>query len=277
MAAESSLGHRSASILKLASVNVHELDERIAFVEEGHVYYLDGVAVPTSVTGVIESVSSDHFDADVIISKMKRGRNWPNPSYADMASNGALTPWTDDRIKETWSANGKKAADLGTDLHSRIEHYMNDVDVPFLTSGPDSNRLEFQYFVDWWTAKKAEGFVPFRTEWVIFDEAAKVAGSIDFVMKNVATGTYQIVDWKRCKTKEAGFRNSYGKKFLPPLSHMDQHKLNKWSVQVNVYREILEKYYEIVIDGMSMVVFHAENTAAECFSFDRNTAVSALL
>lgn len=267
------LGHRASSKLKLAVDNAHLLDARISFVEEGHVYFLDGVPLPLSVTGLINSVASDHFDPVAIIAKMKRGRKWPNPSYADAGPDGSLEPWTDERIAAAWAANGKLAADLGTDLHSKIEEYMNGCQPVF---ADDTNRVEFGYFLVWWRDALARGFLPYRTEWVIFDADARLAGSIDFVMKNPATNKYYIVDWKRCKTKDAGFARSFGRKFLAPLMHLDEHKANKWAVQVNIYRHMLEKNYGIAIEGMCMVVFHQDNGAAEVHEFPRMPDVAAL-
>jgi hypothetical protein len=270
----SCLGHRASEKLKLAVENAHPMDARVEFVEDGHTYYVDGEAMPISVTGLIESVASDHFDADEIIAKMKRGANWPNRAYVDVNPDGTLVPWTDDRIKTLWADSGARAAALGTDLHSKIEEHLNDRAVHF--AGDDSNRVEFQYFLDWWEDAQ-KSYEPYRTEWVIFDAAAKVAGSIDFVMRNKTTGKFHIVDWKRCKTHDRGFLNAFGKRFLPPLHHLDQHKSNKWMVQVNVYREMLERNYGIEIEGMSMVVFYKDNGKAEVHSFKRLPEIAALL
>ena len=277
-----SLGHRASDKLLLASVNEHPLDCRIVFVEEGHVYYVDGEALSLSVTGLIESVAGDHFDPDFVIGRMKRGKNWPNPAYSDIlmsedgksgTDNSIMVPWSDERIKGVWAANGKLAADLGTDLHSKIELYLNNVSIEFTD---DVNRKEFSFFVNWWETKRDQ-FEPYRTEWVIFDQDAKLAGSIDFVMRNKHSGKYYIVDWKRCKTSDSGFSCAYGKKFLPPLNHLQYHKSNKWGVQVNIYRLMLEKSYGIVIEGMCMVVFHEENTKAKVFEYPFMDDVSVLL
>lgn len=272
-AEENALAHRSDKVMALAAKNAHPLDARITFVEEGHTYYLDGKALDLSVTGLIESVASDHFDPDAALRLMKR--RWPNPKYADVDEDGTLTPWTDARIKATWASNGKKASDLGTDLHGKIELYLNGEPVPF--DDARTNEPEFQYFLNWWTGKQEEGYEPYRTEWVIFDQDANLAGSIDFVMRHTVTGKYAIVDWKRCQTKEDGFRKSFGRKFLPPIATVEQTKSNKWSLQVNVYREMLEKQYGLDIDSMAMVVCHCENPAAEEHHFPRTGHAKAVI
>ena len=269
------LAHRSDKVMALARAHAHPMDARIEFVEEGHKYYLDGEPLDISVTGLIESVASEHFDPDAALRVMKRPGKWPNVKYADVAPDGTLTPWTDARIKKTWTDNGKAASDLGTDLHGKIELYLNGE--PLVYDDKRTNEPEFGYFLKWWEARQAEGYEAYRTEWVIFDADVRLAGSIDFVMRNTVTGKYAIVDWKRCQTKEAGFAKSFGRKFLAPLASVDQHKLNKWSLQVNVYREILETRYGLDIDSMAMVVCHCENPSAEEHHFPRTEHARAVL
>jgi len=271
-AALPSLGHRASDKLKLALEHSFPRDDRIAFVEDTHTYYVDGVQVRLSVTGLVESVAGEHFDPDAALISMKR--RWPNPKYADVLPDGTLAPWTDVRIKQSWADAGKLASELGTDLHSKIECFLNDVPVSF---GPDpatNNRREFGYFLAWWEGQVTLGWRPFRTEAVIFEE---VAGSVDFIAHNSTTGKYGLIDWKRCKTKEAGFAKSFGKRFQAPLQHLEYHKMNKWSLQINVYREILERNYGLEIESMAMVVFHEENEAAAVFSFPRTADARTLL
>eukprot|EP00969_Alexandrium_andersonii_P137549 6083527-Alexandrium_andersonii.AAC.1 len=42
------------------------------------------------------------------------------------------------------------------------------------------------------------GWLPFRTEWSIYDCDHMVAGQIDSVWVDPATGAFHMVDWKRC-------------------------------------------------------------------------------
>ena len=273
--------HRAAEVLALAAANAHARDAHIVFVEDGHAYFLDGVQLRLSVTGLIHEASSNHFVAKTALASMKKPGKWPSAKYSDAdATTGALTAWSDARILQSWADNGAKASALGTDLHAKIERHLNGLTVDFpegAAADPDSNYAEFQYFLNWWAAQTAAGFVPFRTEWVIYDEAANLAGSIDFIMYNTRTKRHALVDWKRCKTNDAGFRNSFRRKFLPPLAHLDDHKHNKWALQVNTYREVLERYYGLDIESMAMVVCHCENPEAEVFSFPRSGEAQALL
>jgi hypothetical protein len=268
--------HRSADTLALASANAHARDARIRFVEDGHVYYLDDKPLTLSVTGLIHNASGDHFHPQTALASMKRSKKWPSAKYSDAGEDGTLHPWSDARILESWRTNGELASALGTDLHGRIERFLNGMEVAFADETVP-NKREFGYFMAWWQTQLTAGYLPYRTEWVIYDEDAQLAGSIDCVLKNTITGKYAIVDWKRCKTNDAGFTNSFRKKFLPPLGHIDDHKRNKWSLQVNVYREILEQHYGLEIESMAMVVCHCENNAAEVHLFQRNDAGKLLL
>jgi len=250
------MDHRCSKILKLAAEHPHPLDDRLLFIEEGHKYYFDGVPMSMSVTGLLDAVVADHFDPQAALASMKRSAKGPNPKYSDVVG-GVRVLWPDDRILAAWEATNV----LGTDLHAKNELYLNDEPVAFDAAG--TNTLEFQYFLAWWAAKTADGWTAFRTEWVIADPSADLAGSIDFVMHHASSNIYAIVDFKRCMTKDAGFLRSFGKRFLPPLSHLEYNKNNKWALQVNAYRTMLEAGYGIRIGLMCMVVFHAENARAE--------------
>ena len=95
----------------------------------------------------------------------------------------------------------------------------------------------------------------YRTEWEIFDEEHKLAGSIDMIFKS--GDEYYIADWKR--SKEIKKTNKF-QKGTPPIEHMDDCNYNHYSLQLNLYKYILEKHYEIKISGMFLVVLHPNNS-----------------
>jgi hypothetical protein len=69
-------------------------------------------------------------------------------------------------------------------------------------------------------------------------------------------GTFAIYDWKR--SKEIKFENKY-QKGLSPISHL--HDCNYWhySLQLNIYRRILEKFYNVVVSELALVILHPNN------------------
>ena len=267
------LAHRSAAVLQLAKEHAHPNDARVTFVEADHTYFVDGQLMGISVTGLIHTASPDDFDPDEALVKMKRGRNWPNAKYADVVS-GRLVPWADDRIKTQWRDAGKLATDLGTDLHGCLELRFNGESPRVI----DENTATFAWALAWFDTQAAEGWEPWRTEMLIFDKDASLAGSVDFIARHKTRGTYMIIDWKRCGTDK--LKSCFGnKRMRKPLDGLEDTKDNKWRLQVNVYREILETHYGWTIERMCMVVCHPDNTApcAQVYEYERTDAARVLI
>ena len=115
---------------------------------------------------------------------------------------------------------------------------------------------------------------PYRSEWVVWDEDWKIAGTIDAVCRDERDGSYWILDWKRVKNglqvdldatkwgyvpeedEYLDYPKSYGKMMPSPLDDIHITKYWNYSLQLNLYREILEKNYGIEIKGMMLVQFH---------------------
>ena len=60
----------------------------------------------------------------------------------------------------------------------------------------DADSLEMRLFQKF--VRGFAGLTAFRTEWMIYGDAERLAGSIDFVASN-ARGDLVIFDWKRSK------------------------------------------------------------------------------
>ena len=265
---------RSAALLKLATEHAHPRDARIVFDEGPHTYTVDGVVVQTSVTGLISRVETEHFDAPKIARQLSLSTR-PSEKYSRVdADTGLRVPMAETEILTLWDT----ARDLGTDLHGKIERFLNGVMVTFTEDGPGAaNRVEFLQFQAWWKAQVDAGYEEYRTEWVIFD-GPNLAGSIDFVMRHRDTNEYVIVDWKRCVTSGVGFSSAWkSKKMLAPMQHLEETKLNHWKVQVNVYRSILERNYDLKVTGMMMVVLYDTQDGAVVYPHDREDAVEDLI
>ena len=74
--------------------------------------------------------------------------------------------------------------------------------VPRLNRYPvDSNTPEMELFLRY--VRSLRGLHAYRTEWMIFAEPERLAGSIDFVARD-ATVALHIFDWKRSKDRGHG-------------------------------------------------------------------------
>jgi ATP-dependent exoDNAse (exonuclease V) beta subunit len=231
----------------LSKINHHERDDKIKFVEEGHIY---NIYIPGINNGNIVSVTKlahkyfDDFDADKVIENMMKSKNWSKSKYYGM---------TKEEIKDTWEENRKESSMLGTNLHDKIEVFFNgelkDEDIEYT--------IEFSYFLNWWKDFKKINpqWVPYRTEWRVYDEDKCVAGSIDMVFSNDKDELW-IVDWKR--SKEIKKNNPY-RKGKGILSHLDDCNYSQYCLQLNIYRHILETKYHKKIIRMDLVVMHPNN------------------
>jgi ATP-dependent exoDNAse (exonuclease V) beta subunit len=235
---------------RLAVVNKHERDDRILFDEETHSYTIDGTK-----KGWISTTQFIHgffgkFDADEVIEKMMKGRNW----------NSSNKYWgmTPDQIKKMWDESRDEASSAGTRMHLDIEHYYNAEPVGNLAGdGYDPlEGTEWKYFTNYEEKyRKVKGFEAFRTEWLVFNEEIKLAGSIDMVYKK-PDGTLAIYDWKR--SKEIKFENKY-QSGLEPISHLPDTNYWHYSLQLNVYATVLEKFYGVSVTELALVVIHPNN------------------
>lgn len=263
---------RCAGVLRLAAEHAHPRDARVTFEEASHVYSVDGAPVGTSVTGMLKGVEREPFDAEAVAAALATR---PSRKYnAGKDAEGKLLPLDKQAILDMWTAR----RDLGTDLHGKIERALNGLPVEFGREDAScDNRAEFAQFEAWMAAS---GLQPWRTEWVIFDEAADVAGSVDLVARNPATGKFVIVDWKRCAhgEGESGFAAHYwGHTMLPPADALQECKLSHWALQVNIYRMILEAHYGLEVEAMMMVVLYPGQAEAVVYAHDRDDSIAGAM
>ena len=85
-----------------------------------------------------------------------------------------------------------------------------------------------------------------------FDTDLNLAGSIDMVFKD-ENGDFWIYDWKR--SKEIKNSNDFETGF-EPLDHLPNANYWHYSLQLNIYKRILETKYDIHIKGMCLIVLH---------------------
>lgn len=222
----------------LSYIYPHERDQRICFQDEGHLYTIDGKTDYTSTTTFIKKFFPE-FDADAIIQKMKISGSF-DKKYAGK---------TAEQVKQEWKASGRQASEKGTKLHLFIENYFNGETQDAI---PQGITQEVEYFYDFLKKVKPTAH---RTEWYIFDEKYKIAGSIDFVCQ-LPSGELVIYDWKCSKEIKHFNRFEKGKY---PVQDMDNCNGNYYALQLNVYKYILEEYYGKRVAEMNLIVLHHNN------------------
>ena len=153
---------------------------------------------------------------------------------------------TREEIKSAWDLNRDKAAGAGTNMHYDIECYYNEC--------PNKNdSIEYKYFLSF--VNDFPNLKPYRTEWMVFHEELRLAGSIDMVFDN-GDGTLSIYDWKRCKEiKKIDQKNA----ITPCIEHLPDTNYWHYCLQLNTYKAILEEKYGKIITDLYLVCLHPEN------------------
>jgi ATP-dependent exoDNAse (exonuclease V) beta subunit len=248
----------------LSTINKHSRDKNIRFYQRGHKYEIltDMRSKYMSVTTWIHSMFPK-FDADKVIEKMMKGKNWvEGHKYWNM---------TPQQIKDSWNVNRDSVANAGTNLHERIENFMNNevLEYPYNQkqlyenenengngneNGNDNKVVEWGYFLNF--LKDNPDLRPYRTEWMIYHEDVKIAGSIDMVYEN-EDGTLEIYDWKRCKEITEG--NHWSEMALhDTISHIPSSNFWHYALQLNTYKKILEEKYGKSVVKLCLVRLHPD-------------------
>jgi hypothetical protein len=262
--------------LFLASNNIHARDSEIAFDDIPHLYYVRGQEGYISVTTVIHEFFEE-FDADKIATRMVNRLDFLTSAkytqYHQYCFNEDKTLKTKDMIKDqiidSWERNRDECARLGTKLHRNIELFYNSEPV-------NDTSVEFQHHFKRFHAMitKKRGWVPYRTEFMIFDEESHICGSIDMIYFCPSQKTYHMVDWKRSKAiNKHGFHLGKG-----PCAGIQDCNFEHYSLQLNLYQMIIEKHYNIKITDRSIVVMHPNNNDFLEYAIpDRQSMVDAII
>lgn len=216
-------------------------EDRVTFYEADHSYFVDGVRVARSVTSLLHEYATP-FEPSRALACMKR-RDWDAKREA-MEQQGLAT--SDHDILARWRRNGEVQSKRGTLLHHHAECLLNGVEV-------DEPSPEFTQVQALYRALLLRGMKAHRTELCVFHCGLRVAGQIDALFLD-AEGKLAIVDWKRV-------RNLRTDGFDPlryPFDNLPDTNLWLYSLQLNLYRYILESEYGLAVSGMFLAVVHPE-------------------
>lgn len=210
----------------------HPRDNRIQFDPTPHLYTVDGCNF-TSVTTVIES----------FFPKFESERMAQN-----CAGKGKYRNMDPEAVLKSWKHSAETAAQAGTHFHSAVEQY--------LARGTEHDTAEFKSWQNWYHDSRKRLGETVRLEWAIFDEEFQVAGTLDALFQS-DRDLFFLLDWKR-KRKMA--KTAYGnERGFGPLSHLPNCDFSKAALQLNTYRWILQRRYQMDIFAMGIVQVHPEN------------------
>jgi ATP-dependent exoDNAse (exonuclease V) beta subunit len=202
-------------------------DNNISLDTEKHIYSLqDDPAFPfTSVTTYIHKYF-EPFNAPVIANKLVR-----MPKYRGRSVQSFLDEWSE-------------ASDMGTAVHAEVEEYIRDTTSP-ITLPKAIHGVK-------WIENNIPSHRLMLPEIIIYSKELGIAGTIDLMVYNEETDEYSLVDWK---TNKAIYKTAFrGKKGIKgPTRTMPDCNFNQYTLQLSIYRFLLEKYYGIKIAQQCLV------------------------
>ena len=220
----------------LSVLHPHPRDKDITFTEEGHKYTVCGKSGFTSCTTWVKNFFPK-FNASAIIDRMMARPDWSQSKYFGK---------TKQEIMKGWNDNGKIASSYGTQMHEVIEDYYNG-------KVYECDKPEYAFFQQF--LADHEHLTPYRTEMRVYDETLGLCGSIDMLFLN-PDQTLSIYDWKF--SKEIQYTNDYGKTGFGPARELDDCNVNHYSLQLNIYRTILERNYGFKVKDLCLVFMHRD-------------------
>lgn len=208
--------------------NRHPRDLEIQFYPGPHIYKIRGNHLYTSVSTLIDMFFP--FDRE--------------GAALHVANTRGIT--VEDALQEF-----ENAKTLGTQLHGCIHSFLQSdgMEIPDIEPENQPAFNQFMLFREEHLANKTI----YRTEWAIYDEDAGIAGTCDLVVKN-EDGTFTLYDWKRTRgIWRTGFQGQIG---IGICADMQNCNFNKYSLQLNMYKRILEVKYNITISQLYIVQFY---------------------
>ena len=169
----------------------------------------------------------------------------------------AIDPRAIEEIVIEWEARGKEASNLGTIMHDDIHKFYTEQRTRSATK-------EFKLFLSFHERVEQLGYVPFASEKKLYDPEHKLAGAVDmlYIHKNdlrTQPSKLWLIDWKR--TKQIKFTGFEGRVGQYPLEKLQDCNYEHYTMQLNLYKRMLEKQYGYKIVMMSIVVLHPDNQA----------------
>ena len=173
---------------------------------------------------------------------------------------------SDAAIASTWAFRGEVARARGTLLHYQAESYLNlrEVEQPYSP--------EFKQFLLIYDSIIRDKMEVYRTEVNIFHCGLRCAGQPDCLCRD-AEGRLVIWDWKRC----AAIKTDSQQQMQLPLEHLADCNWNRYALQLNLYRYMLESEYGLIVSKMYLGVVHPSRLLPQVLEVPRLEADMAEL
>ena len=154
-------------------------------------------------------------------------------------------------LVENWDQTAKE----GTLIHSEVENFIKDNVEP---THPKSKQA-----VEWIKNNiNCEDRFEIFSEVIVFSKELALAGTIDLLIFDKENKTYKILDWKTNRRIDtSSYNNKMGTHLV--TSNLMDCNFSIYSIQLSLYRFILEKYYGLEITGTA--IFHLTDSDLQIY------------
>lgn len=205
-----------------------------------------------------DSVGTKYSSATGWIKRFVEEKDWDEIAEKAAKKKGCSAA----ELREQWKKAGDYACALGTEVHLVMENIWQkknyNFDKRLCEKYPDMEKdFEFRKKRCHEMFEKMKGvYVPVANEFIVYDRENGLCGTIDFLAYNKKTGAYSIIDWKTSKTFETENRWN---KLKAPFSDIDECNTAEYSLQLSLYKYMLEKYTSIKISEMILFQIPGED------------------
>ena len=171
--------------------------------------------------------------------------------------------YTPEQLMREWT----EAADYGTLVHEEIENYIN-----FKTPMKEKKSVNG---AEWLEKYCINSDFEIYSEVMVYSEELGLAGTIDLLLFDKNSSKYSIMDWKTSKRiSMRAYKNKKGTHHL--TSHIDDCNFNHYSLQLSLYKYILETYYGIEVSDHLIIHLMEDSTKAYHTSYMKNEILSLI-
>ena len=227
-------------------------DDKISLDRNNHIYTLtsnpkiDFISVTTFIEQFFEK-----FDAICIANKLIQSQR---KKYRNKTVDDILAIW-------------KESADHGTKVHEELENY--------ITKKTPITEKKTAYGLKWLKNFISNGNFEIYPEVIIYSEKLKLCGTIDLLIKNKINNKFIIMDWKTSKLiNKKSYNNKMG--IHPVSENIEDSKFNHYSLQLSLYRFLLEKFYGLEIYAQSILHLKENECKEEITPYMKNDIINMI-
>lgn len=150
-----------------------------------------------------------------------------------------------------WDKTAEEACTKGTAFHKYAENKVNNRHEPLEVSALLKSQFDRFYY------DSIDNLVPVKSELVVGDTGLQIAGTVDQLYWSKKINGFVIFDWKTNRAMR--LKNERRQKMLTHFAHLDECEFNTYSLQLNIYKYIVERNTSLKIKGLFLGWFNEKN------------------